>query len=87
MSANTTVRVPAATVARLKELAAERQAPIGEVVADLVRRFDEERFWEEVNAGYARLRADPAASAAFDAELAAWDVTLLDGLEDEPWGE
>jgi hypothetical protein len=88
MSASTTVRIPTATAARLKALAEERHASVGEVVTDLVSRFDEERFWSEVNAGYARLRADPAASAAYDAEVAAWDGTLLDGLdEDDAWGE
>jgi hypothetical protein len=88
MSATTTVRIPTAVVARLRELADERQASVGDVVADLVSRFDEERFWSEVNAGYARLRADPVASAAYDTEVAAWDGTLLDGLdEDDAWGE
>lgn len=44
-----------------------------------------QRFLEEVNAGYAALRADPEASSAHTAEIAAWDATLADGLS-ESWG-
>jgi hypothetical protein len=46
---------------------------------------DEDAWWEAVNASYARLRADPVASAEFDAEIALWDVTLMDGLEEWPY--
>ena len=46
---------------------------------------DEDAWWEAVNASYARLRADPIASAEYDAEMALWDVTLMDGLEELPY--
>jgi hypothetical protein len=46
---------------------------------------NEDEWWEAVNASYARLRADPIASAEYDAEMALWDVTLMDGLEDWPY--
>lgn len=38
-------------------------------------------FWQQTNAAYAALCANPEMSVAFDAELAEWDATLLDGLE------
>ncbi len=44
------------------------------------------KFITEANADYARLRADPKAWAEYQAELAAWDVTLMDGLDpNERW--
>jgi hypothetical protein len=38
------------------------------------------------NEGYAALRADPEAWAQYQAELKAWDVTLMDGVDpNEHW--
>ncbi len=82
-----TIRVSEETHLLLRSLADERQQQIGDLVATAVKRFDEQAFWDEVEAGYAALRADPEGSAAFDAEVAEWDVTLNDGLEDDPWVE
>ena len=45
------------------------------------------RVWEELEAAYERLYADPAAAAAYEAETTAWDITLLDGLDNDPWVE
>ena len=42
------------------------------------------RFLEEVNAGYASLRADRRAWSRVQAERRAWDATLADGLPVEP---
>jgi AbrB family looped-hinge helix DNA binding protein len=46
------------------------------------------RWLQETNAAYADLRADPAAWQAELAERAAWDATLMDGLDaQEAWTE
>ena len=42
-----------------------------------------EAFLDEVNAAYARLRADPRAWEEELAERQLWDRTLADGLEDK----
>ena len=39
-----------------------------------------ETFLEQVNAAYAKLRADAKHWQAVESERAAWDVTLTDGL-------
>jgi hypothetical protein len=45
-------------------------------------------FFEQLNAGYAELRADPKAWAEHLAERKLWDATLMDGLDhDEHWTE
>ncbi|MGH2559745.1 MAG: hypothetical protein ACRDJH_11825 [Thermomicrobiales bacterium] len=82
-----TIRVPAETHERLQSLAAARKQPIGQVVTIAVERLEAERFWDELEAAYEQLSADPAAAADYEAEITAWDATLLDGLENDPWVE
>ena len=51
---------------------------------DVVEARRRAEFFAQLEEDFRRLRSDPAASAAYDAELALWDSTLLDGLEDAP---
>lgn len=64
----TTIRVATQTRDRLKVLAARRGEPVGDVVAKLVSAADEEALLDEIEAGFERLAADPAALAAYRAE-------------------
>lgn len=82
-----TIRIPPEVHAKLRALATSRRQPIGAVVAAAVDSLDERTFWEGVRADYERLYADPAAAAAYEAEFAELDVTLADGLADDPWTE
>lgn len=79
-----TIRVPPETHERLRALAAARKQSIGQVVTEAVEHLEAERFWDELDAAYERLYADPAAAAEYEAETAVWDVTLLDCPEKEP---
>jgi predicted transcriptional regulator len=79
-----TIRVPQETHAQLRRLAASRKQPIGEVVAAAVERLEEEEFWRDMETAFEELRADPEAWDKYLAEHREWDVTLLDGLENEP---
>ena len=46
------------------------------------------QFWDEVNAGYAALRADPQAWAEEQADRTAMERTLMDGLDPtERWND
>jgi predicted DNA-binding protein len=81
----TTIRIPQQTHQRLRDLAEKRGRTIGEVVDEATRKLEDDDFWQEVNAAYARLRADPIASAEYDAEVALFEGTLLDGLEELPY--
>jgi hypothetical protein len=56
-----------------------------DVLAEAVEAYRRQRFLEGANAEYAALRADPTAWAEEQAERAAWDATLADGLEGEEW--
>jgi hypothetical protein len=53
-----------------------------------IAEYYDRQFWVAVNAGYAALRADPAAWAEEEAERSVWETTLLDGLDtSERWTE
>jgi hypothetical protein len=83
MTASTTIRVPAATHARLRRLAREEGRPVGQVVAALLDDFEKRRFFAGLAEDFARLQTDPEAWAEYQAETSAWDGTLRDGLGDE----
>ena len=92
---STTIRIPRTTHKRLKELAAES----GERLADILTRAiahppdgppaeARRRFWRQFNDAYARLKADPVAWAAYQAEQAEWAGTIADGREqDDDWSD
>jgi hypothetical protein len=66
-------------------LAEKRRRTIGEVVEEAARKLEDADFWDEVNAQYARLRADPIASAEYDAEVAALDAASLADFNEPPY--
>jgi predicted transcriptional regulator len=79
---STTIRVSDKTHRVLQELAATIGAPMSDVVDQALELYRRQRMFVQANAAYAALRADPIASAEWDAEIAVWDATLTDGLED-----
>ena len=83
----TTVRIRSHTYRILQDMAKAR----GESLPDALDRIIEERrraqMFQEANAAYAAIADDPVEDALWRAEIAAWDGTLLDGLEPESWGE
>ena len=78
------IRVSRETHEQLRQLAAARKQPIGQVVAAAVERLDEEAFWTEAADALERLRSDPAAWEAYEAEFREWEVAGLSSLTDEP---
>jgi len=80
-----TIRIPQSAHDTARRLASERKRTIGEVIAEALERYEEEEWWNAVDASYARLRDDPIASSEYDAELAIWDTALMDGLEEWPY--
>lgn len=80
MTTTVSVRLPAKTHQKLRELAKKEHKGIGEVVEEAVAVLERERFWQEMERGYAKLRADPEAWKEWQDELALWDSTLMDGI-------
>jgi hypothetical protein len=80
-----TIRVSRETHQLLRQLAEKRGRKIGEVVDEAARKLDDADFWDEVNTSYARLRADPIASAEDDAEIAGLDAATLADFDEAPY--
>jgi hypothetical protein len=86
--AHAMVRITERTRETLREIARSDEESMQAVMEKAVEEYRRKRFFEAVDADYARLRDDPEAWDAYQAELKAWDTTLMDGLaEDEDWGE
>jgi hypothetical protein len=86
--AGATVRISEKSRETLRALAAKTGESMQAVLDRAVEEYRRERLMEEVNAAYAALRADPEAWAEWQKELAAWDATLMDGLDpNERWTE
>ena len=77
------VKISPASHAKLQALAANENRPMGEIVNELIDRYEREAFWRAVNASVERLRADPVAWQEYKAEIALLEGGSMDGLEDE----
>jgi predicted transcriptional regulator len=83
-----TVQISDASHRLLQELAEKTGQTMTEVLDKALDAYRRKVFFEQLNAGYAALRADPEAWAEHEAERKLWDATLMDGLEpDEHWTE
>ena len=80
-----TIRINKPTLEIVRELASQAGTTMTAVVEAAVREYQRKKYWEEYNAGYAALKADPKAWAEYQEEIGAWDATLSDGLEDWPY--
>ncbi len=70
----------------LHELAERTGQSMSEVLDKALDAYRRKLFFEQLNAGYAALRADPEAWAEELAERKVWNATLMDGLDpDERW--
>ncbi len=78
--AGTTIRIREETRAGLRELEQLTGEGPQELVARAVEAYRREVIMTQTNEVYAQLRAE--GSDFFD-ELREWDVTLMDGLEEE----
>jgi hypothetical protein len=83
-----TVRISETSERLLKELAEQTGQTTMEVLDQALDTYRRKLFFEQMNAGYAELRADPEAWAEHLAERKLWDTTLMDGLDPkEHWTE
>jgi hypothetical protein len=83
-----TVRISEASHQILKEVAEQTGKTMTDVLDNAITTYRRKVFFEQMNIGYAELRADPQAWAEHLAERKLWDATLMDGLDsDEHWTE
>lgn len=83
----TSIRVEQKTHQRLVDLAKNQRRSMTQIVTEAIEKYERDLFWEQAREGYERMNADPEDRVAFDEELALWDSTLNDGLEDSPYDE
>ncbi len=70
----------------LQELAEKTGQSMTDVLDKALDAYRRKLFFEQLNAGYAKLRADPQAWADELEERKLWDATLMDGLDpSERW--
>jgi hypothetical protein len=83
-----TVPITEASHQLLRELSAQTGLSATEILDQALDAYRRKVFFEQLNAGYATLRADPEAWAEHEAERKLWDTTLMDGLDsNERWTE
>jgi hypothetical protein len=83
MTDMTTIKVSVRTRSRLKKLADDDRLTLDAELARVLDKAEEARFWDGVRADYARLQADPHEWADYTDELAEWEPTTGDGLDEE----
>lgn len=81
---SSSIRVEEDTIARLRLISREEKRPIGQIVTDLVRNYEREKFWKEAREGFERLRADPVAWQEYQDEARAWQQSAVDLVKEEP---
>ena len=77
------IRISPRSKAVLRDLAEKAGKPMQAVLDDAIKYYRRDKFMDEVNAAYARLKADPVAWKAELDERIIWEGTLMDGLENE----
>ncbi|MBI3974231.1 MAG: hypothetical protein HY332_23380 [Chloroflexi bacterium] len=75
------VRVDAQTYERARRLAATHDLSITEVIERAIEQEERRLFYQHVNEAIERLRAEPAAWAAYHEESRELDATAADGLD------
>jgi predicted transcriptional regulator len=85
--ATMTVRVRPHTYQVLQDIARKHHESLPDTLERIVEDARRAQMFQEAGRAYAALVADPEAYAEWRAELAAWDVTLGDGLESESFEE
>jgi|SRR5579872_2483016 len=78
---STTVRITDKTCRALRELAASSGETMQAVLDKAIEAYRRQRFFAEMDAGYAAWQNDPAAWQAEQEERCLWEQTLMDGLD------
>jgi predicted DNA-binding protein len=78
---STTIRVSERTRDRLARISELTGRPMTQVLDDATEALERRMFFDELAAGFERMRDDPATWAAVEAERAAEEAALGDGSQ------
>jgi len=82
MEITTTIRVSRRTRDALRELTHTSGHSMQQVIEEALELYRRQQLLEATNAAYGALREDAEGWSELDAERAAWDAALADGLEE-----
>lgn len=91
MSAMRRASVPAVklkpdTHAKLQDLAKSEDRPMGEIITELVDRYERDKFWKDLNSSVEALRSDPVAWKDYQDEVRFFERGMVNRLtEEEPY--
>jgi predicted DNA-binding protein len=77
------IRISAKSKATLRELAKSEGKAMQTVLDEALEQYRRDKFLDQVNEAYSRMRANPKAWKDELAERQLWEGTLMDGLETE----
>ena len=77
------IRISAQSKAILRELAEHEGKPMQTVLDAAIEHYRRDRFFRELDEGYAQLQANPRAWQEELDERRLWDSTLADGLDSQ----
>jgi predicted DNA-binding protein len=67
----------------LSVLSKQANKPITVVLEQAIEEYRRKKFFEEAEAAYLAMQTDPEAMAEYENEMALWDNTLMDGLDED----
>ena len=79
----TTIRISTSSHEILKEESATSGRSMQAVLEDAIEHYRRQRFVQDVNAAYSRVREDALAWGEIVEERNAWEGSVGDGLDDE----
>ena len=77
------IRISRQSKATLRELAEHEGKPMQTVLDEAIEQYRRDRFFREMDEGYARLQTDAEAWQEELDERHLWDSTVADGLKSE----
>ena len=78
-----TVRIDRITHKKLKELSLISHQNLLDIMKEAINRYYREEFWSAVEQSYQKLKEDKELYNDDLEERKLWDITLMDGLEDD----
>jgi predicted transcriptional regulator len=86
MSQTTTIRVTKELYNAIRALSSQQNDTVQTVLEEAVKEYKRRRFFEQMDAAFARLRADEADWKEELSERRAWDGLLMDGIRERRLG-
>lgn len=86
MANSSIVRISNKTKEIIEELAKKSGEPMLYVIDKAIEEYRRRLILEETNSAYTKLRENEKASKEYDQEIALYDATLMDGIDNsETW--